>query len=66
MKLFLDSINVSGRISRVPRKRGRPKGEKRVKADFYIKPVVLTLIDEAAKAGNSSRGKVVEAKFQTK
>lgn len=48
----------------MPKKRGRPKGEKRVKADFYIKPVVLTAIDAEAVASKSSRGKVVESKFE--
>ena len=35
-----------------------------MKAVAYIKPVILTLIDEEAKADRSSRGKVIEKKFQ--
>lgn len=55
----------AGTIASVP-VRGRPKDPSRVKATFRINKVLLKKIDGRAAAEKSSRGKVVEAEFQSK
>lgn len=46
-------------------KLGRPK-EGRIVMNLYVKPEVKTLIDRTAAKEKSSRGKVVEKKFESK
>jgi len=65
VKVFLDSFIPSARISRVPRKRGRPKETARVHTTIHVKRKVLRMIDSEMDSVKTSRGKVIEAKFQS-
>jgi len=63
---MLPRICGYAQMSTVPPKRGRPPETPRVRATIHLKKAVLVKIDAQKKleGGKSSRGKVVESKFE--
>lgn len=51
-------------MSTVPKKRGRPPEAKRQRINLYVKPEIITRIDDQIDRKRPSRGKVVESKFE--